>query len=288
MVRSERYLQLADIAAGQWGMLTTAQARHVDVNAQQIARLTSSGVLQRLQHGVYRLAGVPHDRLTELKAAWLGLEPHTMAADRLTRPDPGGIVSHRSAARVHNLGDLDADISEFTTSTPRRTRHRDIRLHKHDLNAEDWQLVDGLPTTTVATTVRDLAAASTDGGHMATVLRDAILHGQLSTADAVTALRPYAHDYGAPLGDGLTLLKTLLAQAGLTATLTAAHGRDDVLTELLDKTGLRYRTADVLLEAGWRYAAESELLGAAGIFGSSPPHRNPLPPPADNDEAADG
>jgi predicted transcriptional regulator of viral defense system len=57
---------LADIAASQWGMLTAAQARQVNVNAQQIARLTNSGVLQRLQHGVYRLAGVPHDPLTEL------------------------------------------------------------------------------------------------------------------------------------------------------------------------------------------------------------------------------
>lgn len=287
MVRSERYLELADIAAGQWGMLTTAQARHVDVNAQQIARLTSTGVLQRLQHGVYRLAGVPHDRLTELKAAWLGLEPQTTASDRLARPDPGGIVSHRSAARVHNLGDLDADISEFTTATPRRTRHRDIRLHKRVLDAQDWQLVDGLPTTTVATTVRDLAAASTDGGHLATILRDAILHGQLSTANAVTALRPYAHDYGAPLGDGHTLLKTLLAQTGLTATLTAAHGRDDVLAELLDKTGLRYRAVDAVMQAGRHHAAESELLGAAGILGASPPPRNPPPRPTDNGEAAE-
>jgi hypothetical protein len=267
-------------------MLTTAQARQSNINAQQLARLANSGVLHRLQHGVYRLAGVPHDPLTELKAAWLGLDPESTAADRLSRPDPGGIVSHRSAARIHRLGDLDADLNEFTVTTSRRTRHRDTRLYKRALDRADWEIVDGLPTTTVAATVRDLASTTIDGDHLAGVIRDALLHGQLTYDAATAALRPYAHHYGAPLGDGRALIRTLLSQAGLTQTTNAAKELgDDWLTQQLDRTGLRYRTADVLLQASRQINVETELLSHSGVFGTSP---LPATPPAGDGDATAG
>ena len=207
----DRYLQLADLAASQWGMVTAAQARHLGVSAQQIARMNRNGMLQRLQHGVYRLAGVPHDPLADLRAAWLSLDPEITAADRLARPDPIGVVSHRSAARVHQLGDLDADINEFTVTAPKRTRHPDARIYKRDLTGDDWEVIGGLPTTTVATTIGNLAAAAIDGGHLAGIIRDAILHAKIGYADVATLLRPYAHEYGAPLGDGGALTRTLLS-----------------------------------------------------------------------------
>ena len=242
MASSERYLLLADIADTQWGMVTTAQARHVDISHQQLARMTQSGILQRLQHGVYRLAGVPHEPLTELKAAWLAFDPETTAADRLARSDPTGVVSHRSAARVHTLGDLDADISEFTVTVTKRTRHPDTRLYKRTLARTDWQVVDGLPTTTVAITIRDLAVANTDGGHLAGVVKDAILHAQITYPDVAKVLRPYAHDYGAPFGDGRAFTKALLAQAGLTRTITAATRFSDTDDQwLIRPTGNRSR-----------------------------------------------
>ncbi|WP_197503060.1 type IV toxin-antitoxin system AbiEi family antitoxin domain-containing protein [Mycobacterium sp. 1245111.1] len=236
MTRSERYLPLADIASTQWGMITTAQARQVGITSQQIARLAANGVLERFHHGVYILNGVPRDRLTDLKAAWLALDVDTTAADRLASDDPGAVVSHRSAARAHDLGDIDADINEFTTTGPKRSRHKDIRLHRRTLDREDWTIIDGLPTTTVATTLADLAAAHIDGGHLGAALRDALVHGQIRTASAVTALRPYATDYDAPLGDGQTLIRSLLVQAGgLSRTLTAARSREFAwLAEQLD------------------------------------------------------
>lgn len=281
MATSERYLRLADLASGQWGMITASQARHLDVNAQQLARMNRNGVLQRLQHGVYRLAGVPHDPLAELRAAWLALDPETTAAARLARPDPIGVVSHRSAARVHQLGDLDADINEFTVTAPKRTRHPDARIYKRTLAADDWEVVGGLPTTTVATTIGNLAAAATDGGHLAGIIRDAILHAKISYADVVTLLRPYAHDYGAPLGDGRTLTKALLAQAGLTSTLNAAarlgDAEDAWLAAKLETTANRYRGSQAMLRLVDEYGADAELLGAAGVFGT----RRPTVQPAD-------
>lgn len=274
MPSPERYLQLADIATSQWGLVTTAQARHAGLTHQQMTRMARSGILQRLKHGVYRLAGVPHDPLTELRAAWLALDPETTASDRLARPDPLGVVSHRSAARIHQLGDLDADFNEFTIAEPKRTRDPDTRLYRRVLDRADWATVDGLPTTTVAATIRDLAASATDGGHLAGVVRDAILHGKITYLDAATTLRPYAHDYGAPLGDGRTLTKTLLAQAGLTRTITAAakvNDTDDTwLINQLETAATRYLGSNAMMRFAHEYSATEELLGAAGVFGLRP------------------
>lgn len=276
MATSERHLRLADLASSQWGMITAAQARKLDVTPQQLARMHRDGVLQRLQHGVYRLAGVPHDPLADLKAAWLSLDPEAAAADRLARPDPVGVVSHRSAAQVHQLGDLDADRNEFTVTAPKRTRHPDTQIYKRALTQQDWTVVDGLPTTTVPVTIRDLAAATTDGGHLAGVIRDAILHGKIRYRDVATLLRPYAFDYGAPLGDGRTLTKTLLLQAGgLTRTLAAANRLDDTddawLSGQLNTAGAQHRATETMLDIIHEFGARKELFGSATVYGAALP-----------------
>lgn len=271
MGTSERYLELADIAASQWGLVTTAQARSIDITHQQLTRMARSGILQRLHHGVYRLAGVPPDPLTGLKVSWLALAPETTAADRLAQPDPVGVVSHRSAARVHQLGDLDSDLNEFTLSTTKRTRDPDTRLYKRVLDRDDWVVVGGLPTTTVAVTIADLAAATTDGGHLGGVLRDAIMHAKITYPHAAAALRPYAHDYGAPLGDGRALAKALLAQAGLAKTIAAATTFDDAddtwLTNELKTAATRYIGGNALMRLTQEYSATEELMEATGMFG---------------------
>lgn len=260
MNRGKRYLPLADVASTQWGMITTAQARQVNITPQQIARLANNGVLERFHHGVYILNGVPRDRLTDLKAAWLALDVATSVADRLSRPDPGAVVSHRSAALVHNIGDLDADINEFTATAQKRSRHKDIRLHRRALAADNWTIIDGLPTTTVGTTLADLAAAHIDGGHLGATLRDALVQGQIRTAEAVIALRPYATDYDAPLGDGQTLVRSLLAQAGdLRRTLASARSREVTWpAEQLDSASDRREAPDTNV-------FDEELPHASGI-----------------------
>lgn len=268
---SERYLELADVAAGQWGLVTTAQARHVGLTHQQLTRMARKGILHRLHHGVYRLAGVPPDPFTELKVSWLALESDVTAADRLERSDPVGVVSHRSAARVHQLGDLDADLNEFTLAAGKRTRDPDTRLYKRTLERSDWQVIGGLPTTTIGVTLADLAAAATDGGHLGGVLRDAILHAKITYLSAASVLRPYAHEYGAPLGDGRTLIKTLLAQTGLSKTIAAATQFDDNedswLIDQLDTAARRYLGGTAFRRVADQLIVDEELMGATDFYG---------------------
>jgi len=214
-------LDLADVAAEQWGLVTTAQARTLGVSAQRVARLTNQGSLERITHGVYRVAGAPPHPLDDLRAAWLTVDPSRRAAERLRGPGPA-VVSHRSAASLHGLGDLAADLHDFTTPDRKQSRRPDIRLHRGHLAAREWTVVDGLPVTTVLRTVEDLAAARVDGGHLASVVRDALTVRQVSDKELSAALRPYGRRYGVLAGGGDALLVRFLQESGVSAPLRRA------------------------------------------------------------------
>lgn len=211
-------LLLADVASEQWGMLTTAQARAAGATTQQVADLATAGHLDRLRHGVYRISGTPGHPDDDLRAAWLAIEPARTAAERLADAEPAAVVSHRSAALLHGIGDLDADQMEFTTRQRRQNRRGEIRYHVGTIDSSDWTLVHGLPATTVAATIADLAAGHIDGSHLASMVRDAISGGQATPDEISAALRPHAHQYGAPLGDGVGLVARLLEEAGAPPT----------------------------------------------------------------------
>jgi Transcriptional regulator, AbiEi antitoxin/AbiEi antitoxin C-terminal domain len=207
-------LELADVAAGQWGLITTAQAGGVGVSPQSVAKLARAGALERLAHGVYRLAGTPSGPFDELRAAWLALDPDRTSGERLL-DDPPEVVSHRSAARLLGLGDVEADRHEFIVERRRQSRRPDVRFHRARLANHDWTLTDGLPVTTAARTIADLAVARIDGGHLASVVRDALVKQKADPGELAQILRHHAHVYGAPLGGGDALLARLLAEAGI-------------------------------------------------------------------------
>jgi predicted transcriptional regulator of viral defense system len=211
---------LADLAAEQWGLLTAAQAAEHGVSNQSLAHLQRAGAVERLAHGIYRLTGAPGDEFDELRGAWLGLAPKLAASDRLRQPD--AIVSFASAARVHGLGDLEADRHEFTVDRRRTSRRTDIRFHRGRVADRDWRPVNGLPTTTIPKTIADLASVHTDGGHLAGIVRDAITMRGIDADAIAEVLRPYAHRYGVRLGDGTGLVTRFLEEAGIPkATLQA-------------------------------------------------------------------
>lgn len=233
MKREERLLRLADLAESQWGLFTSAQAGDVGFTAQQLKRLADSELITRLRQGVYRLTGAPEDPEDPIRAEWLALDPGRLASERLGDDMPVGVVSHRSAALIQDLGDVDADRHEFTVAHRRGTRSPDVKFHVRDLAREDWRLVGGLPVTSPLRTVVDLAIARTDGGHLASIVRDAILTEDTTREELAAALRPYAHYYGFPIGAGESLVYDFIGQAGVPASAKALtrgdHGADLVL-----------------------------------------------------------
>ncbi|MEU7631700.1 type IV toxin-antitoxin system AbiEi family antitoxin domain-containing protein [Nocardia sp. NPDC049220] len=252
MAREELLLELADLAGVQWGLFTSAQAVELGFTAQQLKRLADSELITRLRQGVYRLTGTPQSPADPVRAEWLALEPKRLAGERLADEAPVGVVSHRSAARLQELGDIDADIHEFTVPQRRSTRSHDVKFRIRELTRRDWHLVEGLPVTRPLRTVLDLAADGIDGGHLATIVRDAILTGDVTRDELATALRPFAHRYGMPIGAGSALVHNFIGQAGVpeaTRSLTR-----DISFPFADLT------AAVAQQAGGPSKAEAKLL----------------------------
>ncbi|WP_083449814.1 type IV toxin-antitoxin system AbiEi family antitoxin domain-containing protein [Luteipulveratus mongoliensis] len=209
-------LEVSDLAASQWGLLTAAQAHAAGISRMALTRMVDEGILERPRHGIYRLAGSPAHRFDSLRAAWLSLDRRPLlASERVLGSSPPAVVSHRSAALLLDMGDIDADIHEFSVATRKQTRQPDVRLHRAQLDLERWTVVDGLPVTTPVHTVVDLARGRLDGGHLATVVRDATTSHGVHPDDLAEALRPYAHYYSAPAGDGNALVARLLQEAGI-------------------------------------------------------------------------
>lgn len=215
MNMNDAAIAVAEFGAEQWGLITSAQARALGVTAVQMKRLADRGALERVHHGIYRMTRLPYDPRQDLRVAWVALDPRTPAWERLSQPFPGGVVSHRSAAQLHGLGDLDADLAEFTCRRRIRLSLPDVRIHTGTVEVHQWTVVDGLPVTTAQRTIADLAATTIDGGHLAGIVRDALAHELVSVPELEQTLAASAFDYGHALGDGRAFLDALIAQAGV-------------------------------------------------------------------------
>jgi very-short-patch-repair endonuclease len=70
---------------------------------------------------------------------------------------PGAVLSHRDAAGLHGLRPANHALTDVTT-TANRPDEPGIRVHRtRVLNAQDITTVEGIPVTTVARTLLDLA-----------------------------------------------------------------------------------------------------------------------------------
>ena len=214
MNRSRLERVIIELAEGQWGLLTAAQARTAGVSRVQLTRMAEAEVLVRLAHGVYVLRGAASTEHLELRAAWLGLDPERMAVDRLRDPTRGAVVSHASAARLHELGDLEADRHEFTLAMRKQTRRSDVRLHRAVLTAGDVMTVAGLPTATPERIVIDLLADRRDGEQVARVLAAAVHARSVDLGQLAPRLSPFAARFGLPVGEGGLVLDHLLELGG--------------------------------------------------------------------------
>jgi len=226
---------VTDLAVDQWGYATAAQLLPLGISRAHLTRLTAAGTLRRVHHGIYRIPGWPADRFDPTRLAWIAADAHRTVADRLAEPAAlTAVVSHESAAALHRLGDLPADQVELSSSRRLRLRLPDLRIHPvPHLDTSDWTLVDGLPVTTAARTIADLAAARVDGDHLAAIVRDALQRDLATGSDLAAALDPHAAAYGQPTGRAL--LDTLIATAGISsnvADLAAAALPDAVLAQL--------------------------------------------------------
>ncbi|ROS23721.1 type IV toxin-antitoxin system AbiEi family antitoxin domain-containing protein [Cellulomonas sp. PhB150] len=173
-----------DLFAGQWGLLTTAQAVDRGVSRMQLSRMESAGLLDRVAHGIYASPAVRGDELLDLRAAWLSLSPKELVEQRLTDLASTGVVSHASAARLHRIGDLIADEHEFLLTRRVQSTRVGLRVRRARLEEREVTLVAGLPVTTAARTIVDLRHIGTDPGLLGDLAADAARAGLIPRADS--------------------------------------------------------------------------------------------------------
>lgn len=203
--------RLAKIAEDQWGLVTRRQAERADVSQATVQRLATTGVLDRVAQGVYRLTGAPPPDHLELRAAWLQLAPEVPAWERTPEQ---GIVSYRSAAALYGLGHLPADRHEFTLPVRRQSRRKDVRLHHRSVSPSEWIVLHGMPVTRPSRVAADLLADKEDPEAVAQVIADAIRSIYDYPGTFADALAPHAARFGLRRGDGLALLRWLLDLVG--------------------------------------------------------------------------
>lgn len=206
---------LAEVSESQWGMVTSAQASARGISHMNLTRLTDSGDLVRLSHGVYKDAGAPGGLHEELHAAWLATDPAKLAYERLSERPGSAVVSGESAARLHGIGDLRGMRSEFTTPTRKQTQRADVRYRTRALPEQDVTVRDGLPTTTRERTIADLVEGRHDFSVVGDALRDAARQSRLNVDRLTELLGPVAERNGYRKGDGDALLDALMHVAGI-------------------------------------------------------------------------
>jgi predicted transcriptional regulator of viral defense system len=224
MPRPSTLGSLADLTEDQWGLFTRRQAEATGMAWSTLARMVNDGAVERVAHGVYRLRGATSPDHLDLRAAWLQLAPDTPAWKRTAG---SGVVSHRSAASLHVLGHLPADIHEFTLPMRRQSRRPDVQLHRGTLNDDEWTSLRGILVTRPARIAADLLATREDPAAIGHVIADALRNGQDTAPAMARAIAPHANRLGLRRGDGPAILSWLL---DLTDAPERAHWLDQANT----------------------------------------------------------
>jgi very-short-patch-repair endonuclease len=132
---------LQRLATEQHGVLTRPQLLNAGVGPDTIDRWVKAGRLIRLHQGVYALGHLPPS-------------PHARTMAAVLACGPGAVLSHRSAAQLYGLIRYTGPIEVTARS---RRRRPGVIVHESKLTDRDVTTHWGIPTTSPARTLTDLA-----------------------------------------------------------------------------------------------------------------------------------
>jgi hypothetical protein len=168
---------LAELARAQHVVFGLDQLRELGLSAGAVRMRAATGRLHRIHQTVYSL--VPKQLLTR--------EGLYMAA--VLACGPGAVLSHRSAAVLHELRDWGHTTIEVTVPRRSRRKHAGVTVHcSTTLSEDDVTVVNNIPCTSLHRTLLDLGDVVTqrqlersfDQADMAEVLDLRAIHDQLA------------------------------------------------------------------------------------------------------------
>jgi len=171
--------RLYAVAETQSGYFTTAQAKSAGFSQSLLSYHVRSRRFTRVRWGVYRLTLYPSTPHEDLFVAWLQI-------------GPGAVISHDSALALYDLSDaLPAQI-HVTVPRGASRRRRGLVLHTNRIDPHEVTTVEGLPVTTVARTIADVATSGLAEELVIQAVQQAVERGMVSKVD----LESYAEERG--------------------------------------------------------------------------------------------
>ncbi len=227
---------IAALAARQWGVVSRGQLLDAGVPHATIGDRVSSGRLIPLHPGVY---AVGHARLRR-EGRWLAA---------VLAVGSGAVLSHRDAAGLHGL--RPANHARIDVSTAGRAKSSaKIAVHRtRVLDAQDTTAVRGIPVTTIARTLVDLAGV-VPLDHLAAAIKEAERRRLLDLRAVETAM---ARTRGRRGGGHRALREALKERRALQGTATDSP-LEDAFLRLLRTAGLPLPATNVGIE-GFRIDA---------------------------------
>lgn len=157
------------LAANQHALVTRRQLVGLGLTDRMIDRRIAVGLLVSVARGILRIGGAPVTWRQRVLAACLA-------------GGPGCVASHRTAAALHRLDDFGPGDVEVSLPRSRRFRSSGITVHHMSrLDRVDVTVVDGVPVTTIARTLVDLAGVL-DPARLEEVLDGALRDGLVRRA----------------------------------------------------------------------------------------------------------
>jgi predicted transcriptional regulator of viral defense system len=167
MTPGPNYDDLYEIAESQAGYFTASQARGACFSWERLSSNAKTGLFQRVARGVYRLSRFPGSAFEDLFVAWL-------------RTGRSAVISHESALSVYELTDvIPSDIHVIVPRTASR-RRKGIRQHTNQLSPDEITYREGLPITTIARTIADVAVSGLAEELIRQAIRESLQRGLTS------------------------------------------------------------------------------------------------------------
>ena len=139
------YNHLAELAADNYGYITTDQALAAGINPDRLLELARRGQIERSHTALYRIPLIPPTPLDPYREATLW--PRGAEA----------VISHETAIDLYGLGDVNPAKIHITVPRAHRSRRKvpiQYRLHREDLHDDEVTLYEGIPIVTVAKAIR--------------------------------------------------------------------------------------------------------------------------------------
>jgi predicted transcriptional regulator of viral defense system len=144
---SRRRDGLASLVAAQHGVVTHRQLLALEFSRREVQGMAGGGWLHRVHHGVYAVGR----RSLSRKGRWMA---------GVLACGPSALLSHRCAAALHGIHRAAPTTTEVTVPADRARAIGGIRTYRCRWLEPQDRTVEGVPCTSVALTLLDLAAVA--------------------------------------------------------------------------------------------------------------------------------